>query len=128
MKKVLLALSSIILFAQCKEHNIPLDFTHHVGTGDTTYVLASSAIPAPDAHNVLIEEFTGASCSNCPPAHDLLEVLEAGGHVNVVSLYITNFSQTNPPPDAAYDFRHIIASNIGTGVYGAIGAMPLGGV
>ena len=129
MKKVLLAFSCIILFAQCKEHDTPIDFTHSGSTaGDTTYLLSSSAVPAADAHQVLIEEFTGASCSNCPAAHTLLQSIEATGNVNVVSLYITNFPQTDKPAGAVCDFRHESASTIGNNIYGGIYAMPLGGV
>src|SRR5438874_255127 len=124
MKKVLFALSSIILFAQCKEHDSPIYFGPRAV--DSTYV-TTAALTA-DAHNVLIEEFTGASCSNCPAAHTVLEGLEATGHVNVVSLYITDFSQTDKPPGAVYDLRNDIASKIGLKIYGGIGAMPLGGV
>ncbi len=126
MKKAFLAISSIILFACCKENDTPIVFSHSYST-DSTYV-QTSGLPSADAHNVLIEEFTGASCSNCPAAHTVLLGLEGTGHVNVVSLYITDFTQTTPPSGAHYDFRHLAASKIGSGIYGGIGAMPLGGV
>lgn len=95
---------------------------------DTTYVLAST--PATQPHNILIENFTGASCTNCPAAHDLLHGIELSypGRINIVSLYIFNFAQTTPPPHAKYDFRTQISSDILKSVYGTIAAMPAAGI
>jgi hypothetical protein len=132
MKNKFLVICCIALaFAGCKENDAPIDFGTAVTAGnDSTYVLPVTSIPAADPHNVLIEDFTGQSCSNCPAAHDVLEGLIATGHVNVVSLYITNFIQTTPPNGAIYDFRDSTATLICSGIYlGVTGSgIPAGGV
>jgi hypothetical protein len=87
-------------------------------------------VPATDPHNVLVEEFTGQSCSNCPSAHDLLDAIadSNAGRVNVIGLYITDFGQTTPPPGSTHDFRSDTASVIGKNIYGGVGSLPSGGV
>lgn len=128
MKKVLLAVSCIaFLWTGCKEKDPPIIF----GTlaTDSTYVLTT--VPATDPHNVLVEEFTGQSCSNCPAAHTTLETLAGGanaGRVNIFGLYITDFSQTLPPAGAIYDFRSTTASSISSTIYGGVNAIPSGGI
>lgn len=132
MKNKLLAICCIALaFAGCKENDTPVDFSGAVTAGnDSTYLLPATSIPAADAHNVLIEDFTGQSCSNCPAAHAVLEGLIATGHVNVVSLYITNFLQTTPPNGALYDFRDSTATLLCSNIYGGVtgSGIPSGGV
>src|ERR1019366_1267127 len=132
MKKGFIAIScAAMLWAGCKENDAPIDFGHK-SLADTTYVLPASKIPAsPASHNVLVEEFTGQSCSGCPAGHTNLENIvsaNAAGRINVIGLYITNFSQTKPPTGSIHDFRDSIASVIGNQVYVGISALPSGGV
>ena len=128
MKRILAAIGfATALFAGCKEVPPPINF----GGGksvDTTYVV--SPVPPADPHNVLIEDFTGQGCSNCPAAHNTLVGIENAhtGHVNIVSLYITHFNQTDPPSGSVHDFRDSVASVLGTNIYGGIGSMPIAGV
>ena len=113
MKKILIAAGfGVLLFAGCKEIPPVINFGHEKVT-DTTYVL--STIPSAQAHNVLVEEFTGESCSNCPAAHTLLDGIVAAnpGRVNVVSLYENSTAPINVPPTGAnYDLRDSVASEI----------------
>ncbi len=132
MKKIILALGvgSALLFS-CKEKPPYIELTATQSTAtkvDTTYVLAT--VPAADPHNILFENFTGASCSNCPAAHDILNTLESSnpGRINIVSLYIKDFSQTTPPPGAKFDFRTDGATSIMTSVYTVVAAMPCAGI
>ena len=128
MKNKFIAICCVAMaFAGCKETDAPIGFVTTSST-DSTYVLPTGSIPAADAHNVLVEEFTGQSCSNCPAAHASLDGIAAPGHVNVVGLYITNFSQTTPPSGYVYDFRDSTATLIGNGIYGGISAMPCAGI
>jgi hypothetical protein len=127
MKNTFIAICCIAgAFTGCKENDTPIVYPS-VST-DSTYVLPAASIPAADPHNVLVEEFTGQSCSNCPGAHKALEDLAANGHVNIVGLYITDYSQTTPLSTSIYDFRDSVASVIGINIYGGISGIPSGGV
>ena len=128
MKKLIIAAFSgcVLLLASCKENDPKL--TYGSVSVDTSYVLPS--VPSADAHNVLVEEFTGQSCSNCPSAHEILTALEAGnpGRVNIIGLYLTDFAQTTPPSGAVYDFRDSSATMIGNSIYGNVGGIPVAGI
>ncbi len=114
MKKILITISCgvALFFQSCKEVPPVINFgSQHVS--DTTYVL--SAIPAAQPHNVLIEEFTGEGCSNCPAAHTQLDQLGDAnpGRLNVISIYDTSNSPIHLPPEgAAFDLRSADASAI----------------
>jgi hypothetical protein len=127
MKKILLAFcSGCVLFAGCKENDVPYVFTN-VPAVETTYVV--SQVPAADAHNVLIEEFTGQSCSNCPAAHVVLDSIIAAhpaGTVNVVGMYIIGPPQSNPL--GKHDLRDSIATNISNQVFNGISSMPVASI
>ena len=131
MKKTAIGLLvSAIVFSGCKEdHNLVT--LHDSVSTDTTYVLTS--VPAANPHNVLIEDFTGVTCSNCPAAHDdILVPLENGnpaGRVNVMEMFVNDFSQTSPNPGELYGgFRDSVATSIETNVYNALFFMPIAGI
>ncbi len=131
MKKILLAAGiGALAITSCKEKPpyINLSATTVAAKVDTTYLLAT--VPVADPHQILVENFTGATCSNCPAAHDVLHALDStyAGRLNIVSLYIKNFSQTNPPEGAKYDFRTQGATDIMNSVFPGIGAMPCAGI
>ncbi len=135
MKKAFLAICCVsLLWSACKENNTPIDFGGNslIDTTliDTSYIITT--VPAADPHQVLIEEFTGQSCSNCPFAHSYLDGIATApgneGLVNTIGLYIKNFSQTTPPGGAVYDFRTDVATTISHDVYGSVGALPTAGV
>ncbi len=128
MKKVIsvFCVSALVLVG-CKEQApyIKLDNLNYT---DSSYAVAT--VPAADAHNVLVEEFTGATCSNCPLAHVTLGGIESAheGRVNVIGMYLYNIAQTYPPSGAAYDFRDSSATEVGTKIYQGISSLPNGGV
>lgn len=131
MKKLLLAVGvGVLALSSCKEKPPYINLTAPTAGAkvDTTYVLAT--LPAAEPHNILIENFTGATCSNCPAAHDVLHNLDSiySGRLNIVSLYIKNFSQTEPPENAKYDFRTDGATDIMKNVFPYVGAMPCAGI
>ena len=100
---------------------------------DSTWMLSAAAIGTltTDPHNVLVEEFTGQACSNCPAAHQHLDDIAAlypAGRVNIIGLYINGLPQTNPPSGYIYDFRDPSATLIGKNIYGNGIALPEGGV
>ena len=128
MKKVLLALSCVALLASCEEKAPVINFGEPIAQ-DTTFVLPT--VPAAEKHNVLVEEFTGQSCSNCPAAHELLTEIKNShepGRINIIGLYFEGITQTRPPQGAKYDFRNVQAKLIATDVYQGVSSIPAGGV
>ncbi|MDZ4846462.1 MAG: Omp28-related outer membrane protein [Chitinophagales bacterium] len=72
--RLLIALASTLLyFNSCKEVGPAIDLTGETTT-DTTYI--ATQIETPQDKNVLLEEFTGVRCVNCPQGHELLDNLE----------------------------------------------------
>ncbi len=127
MKKSILAISCCVLvLTSCKEKAPVINFGQPILV-DTTFVI--SPVPATEPHNVLVEEFTGQSCSNCPSAHATLDDIEKAhdGRVNVIGLYFEGIAQTKPPTGAKYDFRHDHAKLI-TSLYGGVNTIPAGGI
>lgn len=63
---------------------------------------------------VLIEEFTGITCNNCPKAATEIKKLIAAfpNRVNAIAIHASNFAIPNPP-DYPSDFR----TNAGTFIY-----------
>jgi hypothetical protein len=142
MKRTIAAICGLaLLIAGCREKNVPVVFPRPIVAGtDSTYNLLSVAggvLPAPQPHNVLIEEFTGQGCSNCPFGHNTLDQLNstAGyiGRMNVVSMYYykVGFIEVIPPPGSTHDFRAVpdsITTRISDLIYGGIGSIPIAGL
>ena len=125
---VLLLLAGSIFMFSCKEKSAPIDLLPAPDKIDTTYLLSS--LPKTDAHQVLIENFTGATCSNCPGAHEIIHSIDSqyAGKINVLNLFVTDFSQTLPPIGAVYDFRSAQATSIETSVFGQLPGMPIASI
>ncbi len=134
MKRLIVALGFVVIaIAGCKEKAPPINLLPDVAAKDTTYVVTPA--PAAEQHNVLVEDFTGAQCPNCPAAHKILEQLDSQYNtpnirINVLSMHILdpNFSQTKPYGTAKYDFRQQQARDVSDNIYGGINAIPVGGI
>lgn len=129
MKKLLFTVfGAAVVFAGCKEHDVYIDFKPK-SVADTTYVV--SPVPPADLHQVLVEEFTGQSCPNCPEAHDDLDTMEAlnPNRINVISLYPPGSgTQVLPPDGSVHDFRNPVADQILNTVYSSINGLPAAGM
>lgn len=132
MKKLsYLSASCLILLASCKEKDVLINFGLKEGITDTTYM---ASVEAPQNRNVLIEEFTGASCTNCPAGHDVVKSLIASNPGRVVALaYHTNDAGAIYQPvdkkgvKSIYDFRTEEATNIGKVIYEGLQSIPTAG-
>lgn len=132
MKKISLACSAAaILFLAingCKEIGPNVNLSTATAT-DSPYTV--SPVPAAQAHNVLVEDFSGQHCSNCPSAHRGAEnaANASNGHVNIITYYYNISSQADPHPGSLYDFRDTVAaSRVDVQYYNGVSDLPHGGI
>jgi len=119
-------IAALAALSSCKEKGPIIDYGGHTAK-DSTY---TASVETPQARMVLVEEFTGASCSNCPAARTVLTSLETQypGRIASLSLHIFNFNQSNPWEGAKYDFRTQAATDLGNTIYGGVIQMPVAGI
>jgi len=80
----------------------------------------------PSYKAVLLEEFTGTSCPNCPPAHlNAKAVLAANPNVIAVAYAPFTTYQTQPYNGGA-DLRRSFPNDFHTAAYATVNAMPIG--
>jgi hypothetical protein len=91
-----------MLFASCVEVGPPVNMGNNAALNDTTFVEATD--DAPQQHLVLLEEFTGVRCVNCPRAHNTIATLQATypGRILPIGIH-TGFYST--PYAGRNDFR-----------------------
>ncbi len=104
-KNVFIASLLLLVVASCKEvgPNINLGGNEN-SVGDTTYV--ESPVQSPEERHVLIEEFTGVRCPNCPQGHVIIANIKAANPEKIVSLSFHPINSLGAPyPFSALDFR-----------------------
>jgi len=132
MKRISFFLLAILFcLAGCKENHSLVTLTNtSIVAKDTTYVLSS--VPAAIPHNILFEDFTGVTCSNCPAAHDgVLIPLDSTypGRLVIMEMFVTDFPQTSPNPGEVYGgFRTTVATQIEDDIYGPLSVLPCAGI
>ncbi|MFA6151743.1 MAG: Omp28-related outer membrane protein [Chitinophagaceae bacterium] len=135
MKKLLNlgALCLLAVLQSCEEKGVLIDFSDKNNFVDTTY---TAAVETPQNRNVLVEEFTGASCTNCPDGHATVASLIAtnGERVVAVAYHTFNGGAIFKPVkelsghNSAYDFRDSAATNIGDVIFGGVTSIPKAGI
>jgi len=134
MKKIMwcLVASAAFIMESCEEKGVPIDFGSSGIVKDTAYMASKEA---PQARTVLIEEFTGASCTNCPRGHETVAAMLDANPDNMVAVaYHTYngggiFLPVNEGGHVSkYDFRDSLATDIGTYIYGTVSSIPEAGV
>ncbi len=105
MKKQLF---SVLLFStllySCKEQ-VPAGLVlSTLASSDTTYVTAQ--VETAQDKKVVIEEFTGASCSNCAPGSAQLKAFADQNPGRIITTAIHYGFLSEPPAGAIYDFRN----------------------
>jgi thiol-disulfide isomerase/thioredoxin len=127
-KWLALCAAGIVLFSSCEEKPPIIDMGGGAPQAKDTAYMAN--VEAPQAKNVVVEEFTGATCPNCPAAREVLQaVVDANpGRVFPIEIHINNFLQSRPAHDAKYDLRTEDGTNISANVYSTISVMPSAGV
>lgn len=134
MKKILRlgVLACILALQSCEEKDVVIDMGASVFK-DTTYV---AAIETAQPRNILIEEFTGASCTNCPAGHDVVNSIISGNPGRIVALAYHTYNAGNifKPVNktngekSAFDFRDSAATLISSSIFGGLTSIPTAGI
>jgi hypothetical protein len=118
MKKIIYALTiaASLALASCEE-NIPtgLVLSQPFVSHDSEYV--TTTIPTVQAKCVLIEEFTGVTCSNCPKGSVDLKAIEDANAPRVLVAKVHSNLQATPikgtDPDLRCDDANTLATSLG---------------
>lgn len=104
MKKII-SLSAVVslAFVACQEQIPNGLILTSTASKDTTYVAAAET---PQAKVVVIEELTGATCSNCPKGTEILKGFVESNPGRIVLTGIHSGFLSEPPAGAHYDFRN----------------------
>jgi hypothetical protein len=125
MKNTLLVSAAcFLLFAACKERDQPIGLTPALST-DSAWM--SIVVPATNPHNVLIEEFSGQACPNCPGGRSAIDTFESQnpGRINAVTMYPPGIPQADTPIGSSYDFRASFANSLASYLTGGnVSALP----
>lgn len=115
--KFFLIVATLLLFFSCEE--IPPVVSPIVNQGDCTAV--GDNLVANQQRQVIIEEFTGVRCVNCPAGSSLIEDLldQYGDQLVAVSIHAGFFA--NPAQESQYDFRTEDGDNLLTFLGGVFG-------
>lgn len=114
---------TLLLFCQaCKEVGPNVDLGTVQNLNDTTYLLSN--IQTPQTKNVLIEEFTGVKCANCPTGHQLVKDLKNTYPDKVIGIALhSNF--LGSPYTGSPDLRNAKAEDlISSTNYGPLSEKP----
>ena len=109
MKKILLPVAAMLLFAACKEKGSTISFTTATASVDTSYI---AAVETAQPRNVLMEEATGVRCANCPAGEAVVEQLEGQYPNRIIHIGIHAGALTDPLPTSVYDFRCQAATDL----------------
>ena len=126
-KPLLLAVALLLAVSAGREVGPDINLKNNENAiEDTTYV--ESPVQTAELHNVLIEEFTGVRCPNCPQGHVIIANIKAAnpGRVNSLSLHPIN-SLGAPYPFSVLDFRSQDAQDL-FDYLGQIGLEPAAGI
>ncbi len=128
LRLTLLVFASL-LWASCEKELGPvINFTPPlVDSGaakliDTTY---EAAVETATPKRVLIEEFTGVTCTNCPSGHQKIKgMIDANpGRISAIGYQVFNIAQANPSPETRTDNRSQKATDLGSS-FGGIVFLP----
>lgn len=125
--KYIAILGLILFFAACKEDNPGVILEKPLVTfSDTTYIAAPET---PQSKSVLIEDFTGVRCANCPKGHIAIGKISAKypNQVSAMSIHGQDFFQFTTPYGGFEDFRGPYGSLI-FNIIGKPGGLPFGAI
>jgi len=115
---ILIAAGSMLFFLNaCKEIGPAIDFsTEEVDTlfkeraYDTSY---TESVPAPQNKKMLVEEYTGVQCPNCPAGATILKNYDVANPEKIVIVALHSGSLTDPIPNKSkYNFSNDEVQNM----------------
>jgi hypothetical protein len=106
MKSLIFILGFCFLILSCKEVGPSIDLTPVDETlTDTTYFIEGFSEP-PQQQKVLIEDFTGVQCVNCPGAHEaIFEIINSNPDDTICVAAIHNYGP-GAYPEATEDYEY----------------------
>ena len=122
---VALAISMVAL--SCKEVGPDINLGNNQNViADTTYI--ESPVAAAEQKNVVIEEFTGVRCPNCPQGHVIISNIKAQNPDRIVSVSLHPINSLGAPYSfSVHDFRSQEAQGM-FDYLGQIGLEPAAGI
>ena len=126
-KSLLLALGLLLAVSACREVGPDINLKNNENAiEDTTYV--ESPVQTAELRNVLIEEFTGVRCPNCPQGHVIIANIKAANPGRIASLSLHPINSLGAPyPFSPLDFRSQDAQDL-FDYLGQIGLEPAAGI
>ena len=94
MKRFIFLILSVFILWSCEEEGPYINFTpEYIDTSlvDSTFICIQSATPEPK--KVILEDFTGVQCTNCPKAHAVIQQIlsgQDGDRVLPVAIHVTD--------------------------------------
>lgn len=129
MKKYIAILSLVALFVlpACEEIGPAINLGKNANAvSDTTYV--ETPVATAETKNVLIEEFTGVRCPNCPQGHDKINTIKSNNPGKIVSVSLHPINSLGYPYSfSAQDFTSPKAQTL-FDYLGQIGLEPAAGI
>jgi len=116
MKKLILSLFSFAFFwfLGCKEIGPSIDLSP-IKPSDTTFVAAPESATL---RSVLVEEYTGVKCVNCPEGAAILKAAAEANDGRVIVIGLHSGSLTSPiDGESKYDFRTQHAKDLMTSFF-----------
>lgn len=116
MTIMMLALFAAVICASCDRIEGPYFTVPQHTEYDTTLFDDLPVDPATVYRKILIEEYTGHRCSNCPRGHQELERLHGvfGDTLVAVGVHYTSLANPKPNNGFPYDFRTEIGNALGS--------------
>ena len=124
-----LLLTGFVFLYSCKEVGPDINLHGNQNAiSDTTYI--ESPVATAEVKNVVIEEFTGVRCPNCPQGHVIIANIKAAnpGRIVAVSLHPTNSLGKPYNGVSTQDFQNATATDLMANYFGDPGFEPNAGI
>jgi len=121
---IALLVGGLLLLQACEEVGPAIRLTETRSQGDTTYV---GNVEAPQNKVVLIEDFSGLACANCPKAHETSRTISENNTGRVVVVTLINYP-FDPLGGTKEDYVTQEAVDIDKNLIGPAAGWPTGAV
>ncbi|MBL7884047.1 MAG: Omp28-related outer membrane protein [Bacteroidia bacterium] len=131
MKKIVLLLFLINFITACDKVNNPYPPTNsNLGDANSCDTAVFPAVTAP-LRKVLVEDYTGHKCGNCPKAAEELKYADSvyAGQVIPLAIHVGYFADPCPPPPSTLpcrDYTTTAGDEYNTTFYPSAGGLPQG--